>query len=330
MPDSASNQDTAELFPKTVGDMLREARQARGMDLAEVAARTRIPLRHLEAIEQSDYSTLPSKTYGIGFVKAYARAVGADEVKLARALREETDRAFGAVEPRPEPMAPQPMQAAGRGGGVLIIALIVVLIAGAAAALYFGSSLFRGSESPPDSAASTANELGMPAPGAPAPAPTPSPSPTGGQVTLTANDQVWVRIYDATGKTLMEKTLAPGERYDVPMDADNPMINIGRPDQLTVTINGAPVPPLGGPEHAIKDVGVSAAALLARGQPVPAPSPTAAGGQVQSRPAAQRRPAPAPSAARRPTADAPTPVPYVPAPAASAAPPPAPVATAGQ
>ena len=95
------------------------------MDLAEVAARTRIALRHLEAIEQSDFSTLPSKTYGIGFVKAYARAVGADEVAIGRALRAETNIAFQPVEARPEPVVIQAHRAP--TSGLLAVALVVLV-----------------------------------------------------------------------------------------------------------------------------------------------------------------------------------------------------------
>jgi cytoskeletal protein RodZ len=46
------------------------------MSLAEIGARTRVPLRHLEAIEASNYGALPSPTYAVGFVRAYARALG--------------------------------------------------------------------------------------------------------------------------------------------------------------------------------------------------------------------------------------------------------------
>jgi hypothetical protein len=42
------------------------------------------------------------------------------------------------------------------------------------------------------------------------------------------------------------------------------MINVGRPDKLQVTVNGSAVPPLGSGRVAIKDVGISAAALAAR------------------------------------------------------------------
>ena len=40
--------DDVTLFPKTVGERLREAREAQGLSLAEVGARTRVPLRQLE------------------------------------------------------------------------------------------------------------------------------------------------------------------------------------------------------------------------------------------------------------------------------------------
>ena len=81
---------------------------------------------------------------------------------------------------------------------------------------------------------------------------------------LTASKEVWVRVYNADNETLLIKTLAPGERYEVPKQANNPMINIGRPEAVTVTIDGQNVAPLGPPERAIKDVGISAQALMAR------------------------------------------------------------------
>jgi hypothetical protein len=119
-----------------------------------------------------------------------------------------------------------------------------------------------------------------------APEATPTPI-AGGQVVLTATDSVWLRVYDATGKTLIEKTMQPGEQYSVPGDAANPMINIGRPDKLQVTINGSAAPALGDGKRAIKDVPISAAALQARGTaaaPVAAPTPAAAAPTTATKP----------------------------------------------
>ena len=84
----SDNIETA-LFPKRAGDLLLEARIKAGLDLADIATKTRVPVRHLEAIEAGDYSGLPSTTYCVGFVKAYARAVGADEHGLAVMVRSE-------------------------------------------------------------------------------------------------------------------------------------------------------------------------------------------------------------------------------------------------
>ena len=46
-----------------------------------------MPLRHLTAIEGGEYGGLPSQTYATGFARAYARAIGADEVAITRQLR---------------------------------------------------------------------------------------------------------------------------------------------------------------------------------------------------------------------------------------------------
>lgn len=81
---------------------------------------------------------------------------------------------------------------------------------------------------------------------------------------LTATQPVWIKIYDAEGERLFENEMAAGDTFTVPADADNPQILTGRPDALTVTIDGQVVPQLGTGEQTIKDVGVSAQALLAR------------------------------------------------------------------
>jgi len=246
------------LFPEKVGEKLRDARQAQGLELSDIAARTRIPLRHLQAIETSDYSGLPSPTYAVGFVKAYARAIGADEVALAKELRAETSSMFAAREAYesydPEDPVREPSSGLVWAGSVIAVLLL------AAVGLWYGTDLFRSSGADPEPAPTETPVA--------APAATPSPAAAvtgGGQVTLIATEAVWLRIYDAAGTRLFEKEMAAGERYDVPRDVNGPMINLGRPEAVRVTINGSDVAPLGTPGRAIKDVPISAAALQARG-----------------------------------------------------------------
>lgn len=258
--------------PRTAGEGLRAAREEQGLSVADISARTRVPVRHLEAIEASDYQSLPSPTYAVGFARAYARAVGSDEVATAAAVRVEVDR-LGRRQPEYEPYeVADPARVPSRG--LAIVATGVGLAVLILAALWFGSDWLRRPAEPPAPAPTEVASR-------PVPPPTPAAAaPTGGEVVLTAQDEVWLRVYDAANTTLYLGTMQPGERFVVPAGANDPKINVGRPDKLAVTLNGSAVPPLGTGERPIKDVRVSGEAIAARlsgaPAPQPEPSPTAA------------------------------------------------------
>ncbi|MES2986508.1 MAG: RodZ domain-containing protein [Pseudomonadota bacterium] len=296
--------ETAEdpnLFPATVGEKLRGAREAQGLELADVAARTRIPQRHLEAIEKSNYEGLPSITYAIGFAKSFARAVGFDEVEIARDLRIELGRSPERMQPIPSYEMEDPSRVPPRGLAWAGIAVALLVLVGVA--LWYGTGLFRGSAPPPEtllipesnlSEADNSIAAGVPM--------------AGGQVTLVATDTVWLRVSDANGVKLFEKEMAAGERYDVPGDANAPHVRTPRPDRIQVLINGSQVPPLSAKAELV-DVGVGAAVLQARGQPGPAASSTPA--PRTSAPVASSTPAATPIATptRAPVRPAATPTP---------------------
>jgi len=63
----------------TLGEKLRQAREARGISISEVAEQTRISALYIKSIEEDDYRTLPGGIFNKGFVKSYARQVGIDE-----------------------------------------------------------------------------------------------------------------------------------------------------------------------------------------------------------------------------------------------------------
>lgn len=273
LPDGGFD-DTASLFPKTAGERLRDARESQGLSLAEVAERTRVPIRHLEGIEKSDFSTLPSPTYAIGFAKAYARAVGLDEAMIGREIR----GAGGAARPAPQYQpfeANDPKRLPPRG--LAMVGAAVALIAVIGLVMVYGLGVFDGGDEAPELIVQQE-----------APAPTAAPAaPAVQRVVLSATDVVWLRVYTAD-KTLFEDEMQPGEQYEVPADAVRPMINIGRPDKLAVTINGAAVAPLGSGERAIKDVEISADALRARGAAAAGNVPAAAAAPATAREAGGR------------------------------------------
>ena len=76
----------------TLGDALRIAREQSRRSLAELSSLTRVPPRYLTAIEQNDFSVLPSRVFSIGYVRAYASALGLDEqLAVERFKRESPD-----------------------------------------------------------------------------------------------------------------------------------------------------------------------------------------------------------------------------------------------
>lgn len=267
----ASSEDgatTGDLFPPAhVGEQLASARVARSLTLNDIASRTRIPMRHLEAMEAGKFETLPGRTYAIGFGKAYARAVELPEEEIAQQIREALGGAshvptrevtqFDLDEPSKVPSAKLALLAAVTGA--------VILLAG------FG--IWRSYLFP----AANVEELAQAADAASASDATPPKRKAGGtapsvpavdpkaEVVFTATeDNIWIKFYDGEGKQLMQKQMALGEQYTVPADAVNPQVWTGRPDAFEITVGGRTVAPLGTSEVAVKDVPVTAAALMAR------------------------------------------------------------------
>jgi cytoskeleton protein RodZ len=61
-----------------LGQILRQARENKGLSLEEAYEETRINAQYLEALENGDYSALPSSTHTRGFLRNYARFLGLD------------------------------------------------------------------------------------------------------------------------------------------------------------------------------------------------------------------------------------------------------------
>ena len=293
-----------------IGARLAAARAAAGLDLADIARETRVPLRHLRAIEADTHDELPALPYAIGFVKALARAVGVDAEAASAQFKAETSKlphapVGVALEPLDERRLPP------RGVVVASVAATLLLLGGLGA---YGAGWFDAPvPSAPQVAAVPAPSATSPAPAltqgvtplpsattgvavqptvqttAPLSAPPPSataplavaqPAPAGapGSVSIVAADDSWIRITHldaATGRIASLKTglLAKGERYDLPPGETGARLWTGRAGALQISVAGRSVPPLGGPVETVKNVSLDPAALLARGA-APAAGPT--------------------------------------------------------
>ncbi len=65
-----------------LGHILREARETRGLTLAEVQEKIRINSKFLEALEAGNYQVLPTPVHVRGFLKNYSRFLGLDPQPL--------------------------------------------------------------------------------------------------------------------------------------------------------------------------------------------------------------------------------------------------------
>ncbi len=83
---------------KSVGDILRNQREAQGKPVASVAQELCITTQYLQAIEADDVASLPGDFFYKSFVKQYATLLGLDPEPLLKGARE----LIAASKPEPE------------------------------------------------------------------------------------------------------------------------------------------------------------------------------------------------------------------------------------
>ena len=65
------------------GQLLRRVREARGLELSQIADRTKITMTYLRAIEDEDFASAPAAVYLRGFIKTVARELKIDPTQVA-------------------------------------------------------------------------------------------------------------------------------------------------------------------------------------------------------------------------------------------------------
>jgi hypothetical protein len=82
---------------KTVGQILREAREDKGLTVAQAVEGTRSKSQVILALEQDDFSRFPAPIYTRGFIKLYAEFLGLDAselISLYQARNAEADKLY--------------------------------------------------------------------------------------------------------------------------------------------------------------------------------------------------------------------------------------------
>jgi cytoskeleton protein RodZ len=274
------DQEEGKLPLLTAGARLREARLAAGLELEEIAARTRIARRHLLALEEDRYGDLASRAYAIGFGRTYARALKLDEQSIVASVRSELERQEE-LNPRPqhaetfEPGDPARVPSAALAWmGVLAAVVLFALLY-----LFWRSFL--------DPAGALPDRAEQPAASAASPKATGSvqvpASRVAGPVRLTAlEDGVWLKIGNAAGEQIFQKEMGLNESFTVPADAQGPVLSTARPDALRVTVGTSVIAKLRDRPEILRNFPLTQASLLAPAMAPPLPPATGAGGQTST------------------------------------------------
>lgn len=245
----------SESVEMSVGQTLREAREAQNITLDDVAMRLRLMHRQVEAMEAGEFESLGQPVFARGFVRNYARLMGLQpETLLARmeGAPAEPVSVIYAEPPMPSSWLTSPWLILLALGMLVMVAVPVSLYlwlnSDADEAQYAAApSTVESRSRPVDATAGT--PAGSADPAAPvaaetsgeAGAPLAPAMPAGhGLVHLEFGEESWVEIRDASGRMLHRQLNPAGGSADIQGQPPFEVL-IGNAAQTRMMYNGRPI-----------------------------------------------------------------------------------------
>ncbi|WP_461310489.1 helix-turn-helix domain-containing protein, partial [Azonexus hydrophilus] len=116
--------------PQSVGQTLRQAREARQLPLADVARALKLGERQLTALESDQWSELPGATFVRGFVRNYARLLALDAAPLMETLDQQLEKPVTKLNiPASAPAEPAAGVSKKNDRSVMTLGLLLLLVA---------------------------------------------------------------------------------------------------------------------------------------------------------------------------------------------------------
>ena len=263
---------------ESIASVLKSQRERRKLTLSQIAADTRISLRHLESIEEGRFEDLPGGMYNRAFLRAYCERLELDQSEMLERYESE-------ILPQAEkPSRPRPT--IGTGWRIPPLAVWSLMLAISAAGIflarkpiyeifspYFSRTAAKTvtyapppvtspeSSSPaaatsPDSAtlpdsATSPDSASSPA-AATSPASTTLPDAADGAIRLEVEgkESCWISI-ERDGVPALQKILEPGEVQAVSA-TEKIRIVVGNAGGVLLRINGKRAKPLGGTGEVVR------------------------------------------------------------------------------
>jgi cytoskeleton protein RodZ len=230
-----------------VSDVLQRARLDQGIDLATVAARTRIKTKYLQAIEANDPKSLPGGFFYKSFAHQYATFLGVD----TKAIDAEIDRVLGVD--APPPLAPLP-RAAEQSDEKLTsrsrsarkyfqyAAFVLILVVCSGVDDWWHESRAVATERSESRAPASVLQV-APVPAAPAPSAAATPAGSKVELALTATEETWLSV-SSDGTPIFSGLLEANQTKTIE-GKEFAKLRVGNAAGLEVRLNGKPLGPLG-------------------------------------------------------------------------------------
>ncbi|MFZ5656869.1 MAG: helix-turn-helix domain-containing protein [Pseudomonadota bacterium] len=196
-----------------VGERLRKAREAAGYSLADVSARSKIPIRVLETLESGDWAAVGAPVFVRGHVRAYARLLGLtlDDQALPSPLT--TSQIPSLVSHTHVPRYRHVAENLGRR--LIYIVLTVALVVPVWLAARSSFQTAGPAVAPLDVPAPVSSVTDGPTPMVASIAPLPTAAPERSGIVLEFGGESWVQLFDAQGRLVESGLVAAGQRRDL-------------------------------------------------------------------------------------------------------------------
>jgi cytoskeletal protein RodZ len=246
-----------------LGEVLRTAREAKGVDLARVERETKIRERYLSALENGEYRDLPGAVYTRGFLRNYGAYLGLDADELIDLYRLETSSVPAerqALPAPPRPLTTRRARAFVVTPSAIVAAILTILVGGFFA--YLGYQFITFARTPdlritdPPSNVSGYTELEITIRGETEPDATVTVDNLAENPTVTA---------DAEGRFEVTVRLVPGSNV-IEMSANDPVTGrTSETESRTVVVVTADVSPSAAPEPVAVELSEPATGVTVQG-----------------------------------------------------------------
>lgn len=224
----------------SIGEILREAREKRGLSLSDVENETKIRSKYLAALESEDFKEIPGDAYVLGFLRNYARFLNLDSDQIVNSYKSQTKTNDTVISPpyqvesKPSPETDERLLSGAPSKGRSLGFILAVVVVAGLIILTIVIGFLRGNTS---RTPAPANPLQNRA------ADMETAQPQFIKVELIATEKCWVRV-TADGVEKFAGMLYPGmtQKYQA---KDSITLRLGNAGGIQVMYNGKKLPPLG-------------------------------------------------------------------------------------